>query len=155
MQGHLKLKSSKTFNVPASDLWIVIHEPGNMPAWNSKCVSASHTNGGGLGSKFDASFTMGTTVEHAVGEVVAWEFEREIKFRYVYESESKENTSVEETYLITALGNNVSKLDHVVDLSNSGLPWWVKTLASFLNRFGRSVGPGPLEGIEELLRPGK
>lgn len=151
--GELNIVSSKTFNVPAGDLWIIIHEPANMPAWNPKCVSASSTHGGGLGSTFEASFNMGNNVKATKGEVVAWEFERKIEFRYHFESDSKELNSVDETYVITVIRDGRSKLEHVVDLSNAGLPWWARTLVSFVSRFGRSAGPGPLEGIEELLNP--
>ena len=151
--GLMKIISSKTFNVPAGDLWIVIHEPANMPAWNEKCVSASSTNGGGIGSRFEASFSLGTSVQKTKGEVVAWDYQKQIEFRYLFESETKEMNSVDETYTITELGENRTKLKHVVDLSNAGFPWWARLLMSVIGRLGRSAGPGPLEGIEELLNP--
>ena len=149
----MNIVSSKIFNAPAGDLWIVIHEPANMPAWNPKCLSASSTNGGGLGSAFEASFNMGNNIQATEGEVVTWEFERKIEFRYQFESDSKELKSVDETYVITVLGDGRSKLEHVIDLSNAGLPWWARILVNLVSRFGRSTGPGPLEGIEELLNP--
>ncbi len=151
----MKLVSSKTFNVPAGDLWVVIHEPANMPAWNSKCISATSTNGGGLGSQFEATFSMGTTPQETKGEVVAWEYQKKIEFRYLFESntDTKETKSVDETYEITALGESRSKLTQVIDLSNAGFPWWAKLLMSIIGRFGRSTSPGPLEGIEELISP--
>lgn len=151
----MKLVSSKTFNVPAGDLWVVIHEPANMPAWNSKCLNATSTNGGGLGSKFEATFAMGSTPQETKGEVVAWEYQKKIEFRYSFESDSEKMRSVDETYLIEDLGEGRSELKQVIDLSDAGLPWWARMLMRVVGRLGRSAGPGPLEGIEELLSPFK
>ena len=149
----MKITSSKLFDVPAGDLWVVIHDPANMPAWNTKCISATSTDGGELGSTFEASFSMGTNVQETKGEIVAWEYQKKIEFRYLFESATKEMKSVTETYLITSMGEGRSKLKQVIDLSNAGFPWWAKLLMNVISRFGRSTGPGPLEGIEELLNP--
>ena len=131
---------------------MVIHDPGNMPAWNPKCIRSALTSGAGLGARFSADFSMGSNVEECEGEIIAWEEESLISFRYRFESKSKGLGAVTETFLLEAIGTRKLKIRHTVDLTDSGLPKWVRRLAWFLNRFGRSMGPGPLDGIEALLK---
>lgn len=148
----MKLVDTRTFNFHASDVWLVIHDPGNMPAWNPKCIRSTPTHGAGLGARFSADFSMSSNVEQCEGVIVAWEEETLISFEYRFDSKSKGLGTVTETFLLEAIDTRNVKIRHMVDLTDSGLPKWVRGVAWFLNRFGRSMGAGPLDGIEALLK---
>lgn len=147
----MKIISTRDFNRPASDLWVVVRDPGNMPAWNPNCIAASRVEGEGLGSQFKATFKMNEKAHQAKGEIISLEEEKEISLRYVFGSESPKLGSIDESYIITSTGSDTSKLRHEIDFTHSGLPWWAKLLISVIGRFGRKVGPDPLDGIAEVL----
>ncbi len=120
-----------------------------MPAWNEKCVECVST-GLGEGSRFKAVFEMSGKRSDAQGEVIEYVLHQRIRYRYQYVDDSKTG-SVEETYNISKLDRDHSKIVHEINLKNAALPFWVKLLASVLGKIGRKMGKGPLDGIEELL----
>lgn len=146
----MKMISSRTFNTSASEVWRIVSEPGNMPAWNPKCVSCDNTGYGGVGSTFNAAFEMRGRRTEARGEVVSLKHEAEIRYRFEYE-EAARIGSVDEVFIIKRKGINRCILRHEVNFRRSTLPFWVKLLIGFIGRFGRPVGPDPLAGIDDLI----
>lgn len=138
------------FRASPADLWLIVHDPANMPAWNEKCVECVST-GIGEGSRFKAVFEMSGKRSEARGEVIEYVLQKRIRYRYEYEDDSKLG-SVEELYEISTLGRDQSKLRHEVNFKNATLPFWVKILAAVLGKIGRKMGKGPLDGIEELIQ---
>lgn len=120
-----------------------------MPAWNEKCVECVST-GMGERSRFNAVFEMSGKRSNAQGEVIEYVLHKRIRYRYRYVDDSKTG-SVEETYDISKVGPDRSKIEHAVNLKHAALPLWVKLLAFVLEKFGKKMGKGPLDGIEELL----
>ena len=145
----MRIVSSKTFRASPENLWQIVHDPANMPAWNEKCVECS-SNGIGEGSRFNAVFEMSGKRSDAQGEVIEYVLHKRIRYRYRYVDDSKAG-SVEETYDISKVGRDRSKVEHEVNLKHAALPFWVKLLAFVLEKFGKKMGKGPLDGIEELL----
>lgn len=149
----MKIVSKRVYNASPAELWQIIHEPGNMPAWNPKCVECDPVNGGGLGSRFKVVFEMSGKRKQARGEIIEFEPMERIRFRYHYEESSKMG-SVDEAYAIAAKGPHQCHLRHETDFQKSTLPTWLKILIGLLGRFGKQVGRGPLDGIEELIAKG-
>ncbi|QEY32709.1 hypothetical protein EVJ50_11210 [Synechococcus sp. RSCCF101] len=85
----------------------------------------------------------------ALAELVHYEKDQLIHFRYHYE-ESAQIGAVDEIFELRS-GNRGVELVHTVDFDQSTLPWWVKLLIGYLNRFGKAEGEGPLDGIAALL----
>ena len=148
----MKISTSSTVDAPPGEVWIVIQDPENMPAWNPKCIRVSGTNGAGAGTAFEAAFSMGSQEQVCLGKIVEWMPETRIVFSYQFEETSGKKRLIRESFSIEPVGGNQSKVLHVVDLTHSGLPRWVQVLASLLNRFGRKMGPGALDGIASLLK---
>ena len=121
-----------------------------MPARNEKCVECAST-GIGEGSRFNAVFEMSGKRGNAQGEVIEYVFDKRIRYGYRYVDDSKRG-SVEETYDISKFGPDRSNIEHVVNLKHTALPFWAKLLALVLEKFGKKMGKGPLDGIEELLK---
>ncbi len=111
-----------------------------------ECVSS----GIGEGSRFKAVFEMSGKRSDAQGEVIEYVLHQRIRYRYQYVDDSKAG-SVEETYHILRVDRDHSTIEHVVNLKNAALPFWVKILAAVLGKIGRKMGKGPLDGIEELI----
>ncbi len=120
-----------------------------MPAWNEKCIECIST-GIGEGSRFNAVFEMSGKRSGAKGEVIEYVLHKRIRYRYQYVDDSKTG-SVEEAYKISKVDRDHAKLDHEVNLKNATLPFWVKLLAFVLEKIGKKMGKGPLDGIEDLL----
>ncbi|MEX0330722.1 MAG: SRPBCC family protein [Puniceicoccaceae bacterium] len=146
----VKLKTEKQYNASAAELWQIIHDPGTMPAYNTKCISSESLARFESGQKFAVSYEMNGKMTDAVGELVAYETDRMVHFRYTYEDGSAIGT-VDEIFTIIPSGERRSRLVHTLDLSNSTLPRWAKIVVGFISRFGKSQGGGPLDGIAELL----
>lgn len=146
----MKLVSKRRFNVSVESLWEVIREPGNMPAWNHKCVECGCIAEGGVGSRFEVVFQMNNKRKEAEGEVITLKQFEEIRIRYRYK-EDNQMGAVDEMFQVSSAGLRKSKLKHVVDFRHSTLPAWVKVLIWFLGVFGRSVGKDPLDGLDDLL----
>ena len=51
----------------------------------------------------------------------------------------KEGSRISEKFEIAALTPHRSKVRHTVDMTDSGLPLWVRLLMRFIFRFGKSV----------------
>ena len=132
------------------ELWTVIGDPTAMPAWNERCRRCDSVEGAGLGARFSAQFSMTDKVGDALGEIVEWEERERITYRYAFDDPGL--GSIEESYSLHPQSDGRTKLKHVVDFRRSNLPFWVKLLITFIGRFGRTTGPEPLSGIDDLLR---
>jgi len=149
----LKFVSKKTFNASPAELWQIVHEPGNMPAWNPKCVE-SVVSGKGEGARFTAVFDMSGKRIEVQGTIVEYVEEERIRFQYQYEEGGKAGR-IGELYAISRKGPRQSHLRHEADFSDSTLPFWAKVLIGIVGRFGTKMRNSPLDGIEELLHGGK
>ena len=146
----MQLTTEKAYNATPAELWQIIHDPGTMPAWNPKCVVSQSLDPWKVGQQFAITYEMNGKVMDALGELINFESERMVHFRYTYEYASKVGT-IDEILQILPSGANRTLLKQTVDFSQSTLPRWVKWLIGFLNRFGKTKGKGPLDGIEALL----
>lgn len=149
----MKLVSKRTYRATPTELWQIVHDPLNMPAWNPKCIHCEKLEGPGNRGAFRATFDFNGKQSDARGTVVKSEPNQEIRFRYEYEASARLGV-VEESFQIAAKGWRRTQLKHTVDFSQSTLPRWVKWIIGFVGRFGGSVGTGPLDEIAKLL-PGE
>lgn len=146
----MKLITKRTFKATPPELWEIIHDPANMPAWNPKCVWCEVDGTGTAGPRFLVTYEMRGKQSDAEGEVVASEEQRRIHFRYTYEDAAKLGT-VDEVFELKPKGDRQTEVVQIVDFSNSTLPRWVKWLIGFIGRFGKEQGIGPMDGIQALL----
>ena len=147
----MKMVSKKSFQVPRYRLWEIIREPGNQPAWNPKCVECEDIGQCVVGAKFAVTYEMKGIRQKATGEVLDIQAEHKLTYRYHYEDD-KIMGSVDEHFELIEAGMDKTTLVHTVDFQNSSLPRWVKWLIGLMSRFGRTVGPDPLDGLDDLLK---
>ena len=150
----MKLKTSRKLTASAADLWIIVSDPKNMPAWNEKCQVVESVHGSGMGTRFKAQFAMrpDKNPESTEGEIIEWKDYERITYRYQFPKNDSQLGSVDETYTIKQISAQQCQLSHVINFKNSGLPRWVKILIGILGRFGKSMGPDPLDGIVALIQ---
>ena len=146
----MKIVSKRQFAASPDELWEIIHEPGNMPAWNPKCVECESLQRYESGQSFSVVYEMNGKRTHATGELLAFEPGQMVHFRYNYEDSNRVGV-VDEIFRVIPEGKQTTLLEHTVDFSQSHLPAWVKWLIGFLGRFGKKVGEGPMDGIAALL----
>ncbi|NDV61943.1 SRPBCC family protein [Puniceicoccales bacterium CK1056] len=147
----MKIITKRTFRALPLELWEIIHNPSNMPAWNPKCLTCKDIIQSEPGRKFAVTYKMKGKHTDAVGELISSRKEKLIHFRYFYEDKAKVGT-VDEVFEIIPAERGKTLLIHTVDFSKSTLPYWVKLLIGFLGRFGKSMGRGPMDGIASLLQ---
>ncbi len=148
----MKIISKRTFEVPAQQLWLIVRDPGNMPAWNHKCVECSSLPDARVGDRFNATFQMRDHPHETEGEVLEYVENERIAFRLQYNHDTQTG-SVDESFQLKPLGPSRTELVHRADFRNAPLPRWVKIFIGFINLFGRKVGPGIMDNIEDLLKP--
>ena len=146
----MKIVEKRKFKASASELWEIVHDPGNMPAWNPKCVSSEPLDAWEVGQRFEVIYEMNGKRSNASGELFDFKISQLVHFRYHYEDSSKLGI-VDEIIEIIPKGNLSTLIVHTVDFSRSTLPLWVKLLLGVLGRFGKKMGEGSLDGIASLL----
>ena len=144
----MNLVTTRVFNASPAEIWDIIYDPGNMPLYNPKCTDSDSLKTHTPGEEFEIRYQMSGRATQVTGELVAYEKERMIHFRY---SDDKMGTT-EECFVIEPLNDNETRLTHTVDMSRTTLPLWLKVLGSFIHRFGWSRGNGPMDGIADLLK---
>ncbi len=147
----MKIKESIKLHVPVTEVWDILKDPGNMPAWNHKCRSCDCNGGVGVGSSFQAMFELGSKGRKAFCEVVEWKPAEKITIRYSGEAFGSKGGYVDETFLLIHKGPRETRVNLVVDFSNSGLPIFFKGLMWFISKFGYKAGRSSLDGIKELV----
>jgi len=145
----MKITERKTYNASASDLWAIIHDPDNLPAWNPKCVTSDSLQNSKTNERFKVTFEMNGKRTEGYGEILEYREDQMIRFRYHYDHSEKPKTA-DETFELIPKGKK-TKVKHTVDLSGTGLPTWATILILLISRFGRKAGTGPLDGIKCLL----
>ncbi len=75
----------------------------------------------------------------AQGEVIEYVLHKRIRYRYRYLDDSKAG-SVEETYDISKVGRDCSKVEHEVNLKHAALHFWVKLLAFVFGKVWQENG---------------
>ncbi|MGB0371930.1 MAG: SRPBCC family protein [Opitutales bacterium] len=146
----MKLVEKKEIKATPEMVWEIIHDPGNMPAWNHKCVFSESPPEIKEGAVFQVSYQMSREKTDMRGEIVQYKPNALIRFRYSGEVNGKPSEA-EEILEIEPIGTNAVLVSNTVDISKSGLPRWVQVLAWLLSRFGRKAGDGPLDHIEGLI----
>ena len=147
----MKVVSKKSFQVPGYRLWEIIREPGNQPAWNPKCVECEDIGQCVVGAKFAVTYEMNGKRQKATGEVLDIQAEHKLTYRYHYQG-SKMMGSIDEHFELVEEGMDKTMLIHTIDFKESPLPKWVKFIIGFLERFGRTAGSDPLDGLDDLLK---
>ena len=110
----MKIVTSRAFNASPAILWEIIRDPGNMPAWNPKCVECSNVDAPTVGSRFSCAFEMSGKRSTAEGETLVFEYNRKLRIRYHYEEEARLG-SVDEEYSLTEREMGVTVIKHIVD----------------------------------------
>ena len=146
----MKIVESKLINATPGMVWEIIQDPGNMPAWNHKCVFSETPNEIIVGAQFAVAYQMSRERQEMRGEIIGYEPERLIHFRYSGEQNGKLSV-VDEILELESRGADKVLVRNIVDITKSGLPKWVQVLAFVLSKIGRKMGDGPLDHIEGLI----
>jgi uncharacterized protein YndB with AHSA1/START domain len=146
----MKIVEKRSYDASASEIWSIIHDPANMPAWNPKCITCEPLKSADGDQWFAVTYEMKGRVTEASGELIESRPEALIHFRYHYEDASKVGV-VDEVFEISARDSPSVELVHTIDFSRSALPFWVKVLIGIVGKIGKKMGEGPLDGINALL----
>lgn len=149
--AEMKVKESILIDSSVDEVWEILKDPGNMPAWNYKCCDCKADSNIVIGSTFEATFKMSKTKNVASCEVIELKSCNAITIRYSGESFGSTGGYVDESFILTCIDPRQTKLDLVVDFTNSKLPLILKCIMWFIHTFGYSAGRSSLDGIKDLL----
>ena len=146
----MKLRESILIPSPLERIWATIVDPATWPAWNPKIQSVRRSNYGPVvvGEQFHAVFKLGQMETPSEIEVVASEPPARLALRQHYES-GRRSRSVEIVFQLEPTERGV-RLTQTVDLAGAGIPWPIRLLIWWITRFGRAVGPSPLDSLKRL-----
>lgn len=133
---------------PPRVVWEIIADPTYMNLWNHKCVSCTPV--AGVENEYQAVFRLNRKERDSLCRVVESIPPSRIKMHFSWQDpQQKIERGVEEEFqLIPAYSG--TKVIHLVDFSNSGIPWIFRALMWLIYKFGRKAGPSSLDGIKEL-----
>ncbi|MCG8632946.1 MAG: SRPBCC family protein [Desulfobacterales bacterium] len=147
----MKIKESTIVNCSVDDIWDILKDPGNMPAWNPKCHTCDAGKTISIGSSFDATFRLGSKEKKTSCRIMDLKPGEKITIRYSGEAFSTGDGFVDETFTLVYQGVRQTKLVLEVDFSQSELPFLIKSIMWFLSRFGQKSGKSSLDGIRSIL----
>ncbi len=147
----MKIKETIKIDSPANDIWGILRDPGNMPAWNPKCCYSSGNSGIVVGSSFEARFELGGKSKITLCEVIELKPCEKITIRYSGGAFSSGDGYVDETFSLFYQRPRQTKIRLEVDFSKSELPFFVKWPMWFVSAFGYKAGRSSLDGIKDLL----
>lgn len=140
------------YNASVNEIWEILKDPENMPAWNPKCRDCRGVPENIVpGSCFEAIFVLGGKSNNAFCEVADYRPSEKITIRFSGPAFKTNRNFVDETFLFIPKSPRRCLVRHEVDFSYSGLPFIIKFLMWFIHMFGFKAGPGPLDGIRDLL----
>ena len=131
----MKTVEKKDLQASPSDVWDIIKDPGNMSAWNEKCVLSESPESLEVGQEFDLAFSMGKVRNSVKGKIVEYEPGQKIVLHQEY-TDMNRSGYVFESYEIEPLPGDRTRLIHTVDFKHSGLPFIFKIVMWFISRFG-------------------
>lgn len=134
------------------EVWAVLNQPSLMELWNPKCRKC-HAGTAAMvpGVSFDVDFVMSGRESTMRCHVVDHEPPCRLVLRY--ELGGRLGGVVTEEIRLSEC-DGVTMIRQTVDLSRSGIPWWLRMLMWVLITFGRQAGPGSVDGIKALVERG-
>lgn len=147
----MHIRDSIKLNSSANDIWDILKNPGNMPAWNPKCQTCTGNDKITIGSTFDATFQLGNKKKTTICEIIDIKPNEKITIRYSGDIFGSNGGYVDESITLIHQGLRQTKVILSVDFTNSKLPAFVKFIMWFISKFGYKVGKSSLDGIEDLL----
>ncbi|GHC03137.1 SRPBCC family protein [Cerasicoccus arenae] len=141
------LRSRIDISLPPDKVWEMLRYAEYMELWNPKCVSCPSLGRElQVGDTFSATFKL-TKEGVSDCEVLALEPCQRITIRH---RPREMKGYVDETYhLLPRKNGQTTRVEQVLDVTHSSIPRWAQALMYFLNRFGRKMGDGPLEGLRD------
>jgi len=153
----MRLMDRIRIHASPTEIWAQVGDPEQWPGFHPKVVRVERRSGSGpvVDAWYDIEFEMnGKRLVHKarVSEVLP---ERRLCLAATVplprEGESGE-VQVDIVYELDPTATGVEVVE-TYEITGHGLPWFVRWIARFINRFGRPVGPSSLTQLKELLEP--
>jgi uncharacterized protein YndB with AHSA1/START domain len=146
----LKLSESTVITAPREIVWGFVTDPHHWLAWNARVKQVRRDRRGPVadGERFGAVFQLDGSSGDSQVEVSRCEPPGRLVLRQHYEWKRRPREIGIAISLTTVADGCRVVLE--TDLSRTGTPWLVRLLVWWVGRFGRPVGPSPLEELKRL-----
>lgn len=147
----MRIRQSAIIFADASDIWPYVADPGLHATWNAKVVLVDRERSGPVhcGERFDMVYRMRGRDNQSHVEITA--AEPPLRVAFIHRTAGRrEERVVEESYELSPHGNGV-KIVQTIDLTRAGIPWPVRLLIWFIDRFGWREEELCLQRLKHLL----
>jgi uncharacterized protein YndB with AHSA1/START domain len=149
----MNLREEETVAATVEAIWPWLADPSRWPEWNDKIKAVRRQRSGPLqvGESFEMTTELSQRRDMQV-EVKAIEPPRRLVVRGRYEWRRRWRSAEESWELSAESHGSRTRIRHITDLRDTGIPLPVQWLIWFIQSHGRKVGPSMWLKLEELIR---
>ena len=135
----MRLRQSTFISADASAVWPLVADPVLQADWNPKVVSVGRERSGPVraGERFEMIYRMSGRENESRVEVAVAQPPFRVVFVHRVAGKAGEQV-VEESYEISPRASGGVEVVQTIDLTAAGIPWPIRLLIWFINRFGSS-----------------
>ncbi|MCA9231052.1 MAG: SRPBCC family protein [Planctomycetales bacterium] len=145
------MKETISVSANLDQVWPFVSDPVGQATWNEKIIDVRRKSHEPLqlGEQFGITYRMSGRERDANVEVIVCNPPHEVQFRHQYRWKSQNRYAIEK-YSMQQQGNLVQVVQEI-DLRDAGIPWFLRPLVWFLNRYGKPVGQTTMESLKEVI----
>ena len=140
------------------DVWLAVEDPGLVAEWNEKMVGFRPLGDGarGVGYRAELEYVMSGKLRGCTGEIEVYEVGECLRWRYEdFRVEDKFDHGVcYEEFLLKRLRGGRTRLVHKMTVAGLDVPWYVRWLIWFFQRFGTPRGDSTMMRLKRLVEVG-
>lgn len=144
---------SLEFPGPPERVWPLFSDLDHVAAWHDSLVTHDAPPASELepGTRFRVLFRLRGRDRELDARIVALHPPRRIEVEYEGGGLGPGGSALETVSLTSLEGGTTTRVRRVVRIHAPSMPLWARLVSTLLLRFGRSVGPSPLEDARALL----
>ena len=150
-EQEVKITSTTDIDAAPEAVWPYVANPVLMSLWNEKIVAVDRPNDVNVqpGETFAMVYRMSGRDNESDVEVTACDEPRALTYRHTitYKGEQR---YVDEHYELTPRDGGV-RVSQSIDMSQMGVPLWLRALLWFISTFGKPRGPEPLDDLKRVV----
>lgn len=145
------LRDAVSIDRSAEVVWTIVGDPECIPLWNPRLVEIRQmlTQACHVGTRYHCTYAFNRKRATLQGEVIEYDPPRRLALR-LHGDALAWNADVVESYTVTPEGHG-ARVVQEIQINNSGIPWYVRTLVWCIHKFGKPTGKPFLHELKTLV----
>lgn len=145
------IRDKAIINAPASVIWEFLKDPSMMIYWNPKCIACQTSDHEAkVGMTFTVTYRMSSREQQITCTVLVCEPERQLTIQHSGLIDMP-SAYVDETFFLEPISDERTRVRHHVDMTHSGMPWFIRVLFKVIQTIGTKHGKSSLDALAELV----